>query len=91
MNGNLSNGTKTSQTNKQTNNSLLLLNQRNLQTETFIKNTHFNISETLAELENKALEASSIFNKLLYLENYTKNTCFFKIRQVNFLQFSLDK
>ena len=33
------------------------------------KNTHFKISETLAELENKALEASSMLNKLLYLEN----------------------
>ena len=83
--------TQNKQTNKQTNNSLLLLNQRNLQTETFLKNTHFNISETLAELENKALEASSIFNKLLYLENYTKKTIFFKIRQVNILQFSINK
>ena len=41
------------------------------------KNTHFNISEALAELENKALEASSMFNKLLYLENYTKKIIFF--------------
>ena len=41
------------------------------------KNTRFKISETLGELENKALEASSMFNKLLYLENYTKKTIFF--------------
>ena len=92
MNENLSSGTKTPKTNKEKNKQFTTFIKSEKSTNRNIyKNTHFKISETLAELENKALEASSIFNKLLYLENYTKNTCFFKIRQVNFLQFSLDK
>lgn len=60
--------------------------QTNKQFNTFIKSeksTNQNIykntqiSETLVELENKALEASSIFNKLLCLENYIKKTISF--------------
>ena len=66
------------QTNKQTNKQFTTFIKSEKSTNRNIyKNTHFKISETLAELENKALEASSMFNKLLYLENYTKKTIFF--------------
>ena len=78
MNGNLSSGTKTPKTNKQTNKQFnTFIKSEKSTNQNIYRNTHFKISETLVELENKALEASSIFNKLLCLENYIKKTISF--------------
>lgn len=67
--------TQNKETNKQT--FTTFIKSEKSTNRSIYKNAHFKISEILAELANKALEASSMFNKLLYLENYTKKTIFF--------------